>query len=195
MVVAHHLNVSENLYLQNKVNAESTMTMVELQYGPFENEEIVFYKRAMLKNKNPINSFQKDLIFNLFYRYFGDPQSVNAINFDDYIKLMIAARRILETSGMVVLPYLISGRVVRLATRKNVNKKELTKLEASPLYAKIKEKYNSEKIEKHILSIIAVILSSEFEIIDPDDEDLNGTKINALPEVVCEEVLMYISLI
>ena len=94
-----------------------------------------------------------------------------------------------------MLPYIVSSKVVRLASRKNVNKKELTKLESSPLWDKIKDKYRNEKIEKHILSIIAVILSSEFEIIDPEDLELNGQRITVIPELICEEVLMYISLI
>ena len=121
--------------------------------------------------------------------------TINAINLDDYVTLIIAARRILLASGMVMLPYIVSSKVVRLATRKNVNKKELTKLESSPLWDKIKEKYRNDKIEKHILGIIAAILSSEFEIIDPEDKELDGQKIDVLSELICEEVLMYITLI
>lgn len=121
--------------------------------------------------------------------------TINAINLDDYIVLIIAARRILEASGMVLLPYIVSSKVLRLASRKNVNKKELTKLESSPLWEKIKEKYRNDKIEKHILSIIAIILSSEFEIIDPEDPELDHQRIMVIPELICEEILMYISLI
>lgn len=172
------------------------MKQIEMLYGPFDQDEINFYKESLGEDDKPvINSFQKDLIFNLFYKYFGDTQSINVINMDDYIKLMIAARRLLEANGLVVLPYIISGKVIRLASRKNVNKKELTKLESSPLYENIKKKYRNDKIEKHILSIIAVILSSEIEIIDYDHDELNGTKINIIPELICEEVLLYISLI
>jgi hypothetical protein len=59
----------------------------------------------------------------------------------------------------------------------------------------VKNKYRNDKIEKHILSIIAVILSSEFEIIDPEDMELDGQRIAVIPELICEEILMYISLI
>lgn len=121
--------------------------------------------------------------------------TINAINLDDYVVLIIAAKRILEASGMILLPYIVSSKVIRLASRKNVNKKELTKLESSPLWEEIKHKYQNEKIEKHILSIIAVILSSEFEVIDYGDDELNGKQITILPELICEEILMYISLI
>lgn len=121
--------------------------------------------------------------------------TINAINLDDYVVLIIAAKRILEASGMILLPYIVSSKVIRLASRKNVNKKELTKLESSPLWEEIKHKYRNEKIEKHILSIIAVILSSEFEVIDYEDDELNGKQITIIPELICEEILMYISLI
>ena len=36
---------------------------------------------------------------------------------------------------------------------------------------------------------------AEGEIIDPEDMELNGQKISVIPELICEEVLMYISLI
>ena len=175
---------------------DDAMEQIRLIYGPFDDSEIAFYKdRLSDDGKCTVNAFQRDLIFNMFFKYFGDINSLNAINIDDYVTLIIAAKRILEVSGMILLPYIISSKVVRLASRKNINKKELVKLEASPLWEQVKNKYRSEKIEKHILSLIAVILSSEFEIIDPDDDELDGQRISVIPELVCEEVLMYISLI
>lgn len=172
------------------------MNQIKLMYGPFDPDEIQYYKHRLSDGaKCTVNAFQRDLVFNLFFKYFGDTSALNMINLDDYIVLIIAAKRILEASGMVMLPHIVSSKVLRLATRKNVNKKELTKLESSPLWEKIKDKYRNDKIEKHILGIIAVILSSEFEIIDPEDCELDGQRITVIPELICEEILMYISLI
>lgn len=179
-----------------QVASDDAMNQIRLMYGPFDPDEIQYYKHRLSDgSKCTVNSFQRDLVFNLFFKYFGDTNTINAINLDDYIVLIIAARRILEASGMVLLPYIVSSKVLRLASRKNVNKKELTKLESSPLWEKIKEKYRNDKIEKHILSIIAIILSSEFEIIDPEDPELDHQRIMVIPELICEEILMYISLI
>ena len=144
--------------------------------------------------KCTINSFQRDMVFNLFLKYFGDSNTLNSINLDDYVTLIIAAKRILESTGMVMLPYIISAKVIRLASRKNVNKKELIKIESSPLWEEIKNKYKSSKIETYILSMIACILTSEFQIIDPTGE-LDGQTIEVIPELICEEVLLYINLI
>ena len=121
--------------------------------------------------------------------------TINAINLDDYIILIIAAKRILKTSGLILLPYIVSSKILRLASRKSINKKELMKLESSPLWEIVKEKYRNDKIEKYILSIIAMIFSSDFEFVDYEDDDLDGNRINIIPDIVCEEVLMYISLI
>ena len=171
--------------------------MIEMKFGPFNIDEIAFYKKNLSDSsyRPVINEFQKTLVFNLFYKYFGDPQSTKAINLDDYIKLIISSKKILEANSLVILPYIISSKIVRLASRRNINKKELIKLESSELWEKVKEKYKSEKIEKYIQNIIAQILTSEFQIIDYNDKDLNGKTIDVIPELIIEEVLLYILLI
>lgn len=184
------------LYMQNKVACEASMRMIEMLFGPFEEDEVKYYLRKLSDNNHmAVNSFQKDLVFNLFYKYFGDTATLNMITIYDYVKLIIAARRILENSGMVLLPYIVSSKVVRIAQRKNINKKELTKLELSPLYQYAKDKYKNEKIIKHIFSLIATTMSSDFEYINPDEDEDDGFKISIIPELVIEEILMYITLI
>lgn len=186
----------EALYLQNKVNCQETMKEIEKQFGPFTEDEINFYIEALQEGgTNVINKFQKDLIFNLFYKYFGDPVSINAINKIDYIKLMIAAKRILQAYNMVIMPYIISSKILRIPNRKSVNKKELVKLEASPYWQQIKNKYRNPKIEDYILGQIAIILSSEFKIIDYDDREINGKIIENLPDIICEEFLIFVLMI
>ena len=118
------------------------MNQIRIKFGPFDKEEIQFYKHRLSDGaKCTINSFQRDMVFNLFLKYFGDSNTLNSINLDDYVTLIIAAKRILESTGMVMLPYIISAKVIRLASRKNVNKKELIKIESSPLWEEIKNKY------------------------------------------------------
>lgn len=187
---------NESLYLQNESNAHSTMRTIECIYGPFREEEIEFYKER-LKNEDGeiINGFQKNLIFNLFYKYFGVPMSAYSINKEDYIKLLIAAKKMLIANNMIILPYIISSKVERLQLKKSINKKELTRIEASPYYKQIVEKYRNPKIEKHILSIIATILTSEFRIIDFDDPEIDGKKISNIPDIIDEEVMMYATMI
>ena len=188
---------NEALFLQNKCNCSKTMQAIEMMYGPFSDEEINYYISRLEENGTDtiINEFQKNLIFNLFYKYFGDPTSIKNINKVDYVKLMIAASKELAANNMVILPYIISSRVIKLQQRKALNKKESVKLESSALHQTIKDKYNSEKIDKHILSIVATIISSEFEIIDFHDKQADRKIISNVPDSICEEVYMYCTLI
>ena len=184
------------LYLQNKVAYASSMEQIEYIYGPFDNETIRFYYRALSDGDVlPMNSFQKDLVFNLFYKYFGDPKTLNNIDSTSYVKLIIAARRILEDAGMLLLPHVISSKVLHLATRKTINKKDLIKLEASETYQRVKQKYKSEKIEKHILSLIATTMTSDFQAIEPEFPENKKKKIQIIPDLILEEIPQYVELI
>lgn len=187
---------NEQIYLQNKVNCFGTTEVIESVYGPFNEDEIDFYRNCLSdETGNCINGFQKQLIFNIFYKYFGDSTSIKAINAIDYIKLMIAARKILQDQYMVVLPYIVSSKIEKLVGRKTVNKKELAKLEASKYYPLVVQKYQNEKIIRQILSTIATIISSDFRIVDFNNPDINGRMIEAIPDMIIEEYLMYTLLI
>jgi hypothetical protein len=187
----------EARFIQNKANSKETMRRLRTKYGPISEEEIKFCKKHLIDEKdNPINQFQKELIMYLFYKEFGDVASVMPINIDDYITLMIIAKKILQARSMVVLPYIVSSKVTKIIGKKIINKRDLIKLQSSPFYAEITQKYRNDKIVGYILSLIATILASEFKIISYDEPELHGTPIKSIqPEILCEEVLMYIMLI
>lgn len=182
------------------------MSLIDTLYGPFDENEIEFYLHELGDFDAVINPFQKKMIFNLFYKYFGDTVSANAINRIDYIKLMITAKRILKANCMVMLPYIISSRVDKLISRKAVNKRDLVKIESSSLYPEViaqyqepTQRYNKEtvyenRIIKDILGMIGTILSSDFTIIDYNEPELNGKSIEIIPDIIIEEFLMYVLL-
>ena len=213
---AHLIKHDEALYIQNKVNAETSMKQIEIMFGPFSEDEIDFYEKELTRDKRPvIIEFQKTLVFNLFYKFFGDTRSINAINARSYIKLIIAAKRMLKANNMIILPEIISGKIIRLVNRVTVNRKDLIKIEASPYFPLIENKYRNAKISKYIFSIMATILSSKFQYIDYqsqkayeykiqnapystprlrakwDAENFNGKNIEIMPDYICEEMLMY----
>ena len=72
---------------------------------------------------------------------------------------------------------------------------ELLKLEMSETYQQVVQKYRSEKIRKHILGLIATTISSDFEAIEPYYPDINGKKIQIIPDLIMEEIPQYITLI
>lgn len=187
---------NEQLYLQNKVNCFDTLSNIEALYGPFNPDEIKFYQENLADaDGNCINGFQNQLIFNVFYKYFGDTTSPRAINNLDYIKLMIVAKNILQSQYMIILPYIISSKIEKLVGRKMINKREMAKMESSKLYPLVVQKYDNPKIIRNILSTMATIISSEFRIIDFNDPSIHGKKIDTVPDIIIEEFLMYALLI
>ena len=194
---AHAVKFNEASMIQTKVNCATSMKRIEMKYGPFDENEILFYYHQLKNSEGKIvNSLQKTLVTYLFAKEFDDTQSAKIVNIRQYIILIIAARRLLESYKMFQLPYMIGGKVLRVVTRKNINKKELQKIESSKYYPLIHEKYNNEKIEKDvILSLIAQILSSEFQTIDYYHPENNGLTINVIPDIVSEEVCRFVMLI
>ena len=194
---AHAAKLNEAIMIQTLVNTKTTMERIEQKYGPFDEREIKFYYDQMCVNgKFVVNSLQNVLVKYLFDKEFGDPQSTRIVNIKQYIILIIAARRILSSYKMFQLPYMIGGKVNRVVSRKNINKRELEKIKQSQYYPYIHAKYNNEKIEQEvILNLIAQILSSEFQTIDYYDQQNNGLFIHVVPDVVSEEVCRFIMLI
>lgn len=186
----------ESKYLQVKFNYEYTMKTIESEYGPFDPEEIEFYRREMRNDStgNIINIFQRQLVFNLFYRYFGDTTSIYAINETDYIKLVIAARKMLKAGALGYLPYIISGKVNKIVSRKTLNKKEIAEMQSSQYYQLVIDKYKNEKIIQQALGTIATIITSSFSVIDFHDKEIHGKPINVETRIIIEETLMYILL-
>ena len=172
------------------------MKKIEDIWGPFSSDEIAFYKNEM-KNINGeiINVFQRQLVFNMFYKYFGDTISINAINVDDYIKLVLAAKKMLRGNAMGFLPWIISGKVNKIVFRKSLNKKEITEMESSQYFPLVQDKYKNQKIMDQILGTIATIITSNFSVIDYENKDINGAPISVETKIIIEEFLMYILLI
>ena len=186
----------ESKYLANQYNYKYTIQQIENKWGPFDPKELKFVKNE-LRNEtgNVINNFQKQLVFNLFYKYFGDTTSINAINEDDYIKLVLAAKKMLQDNMMGFLPYILSGKVQKIVSRKVLNKKELIEMQASQYYPLVVDKYKNEKILQQILGTIATIITSNFTIIDYHNAELHGKPLYIESRIIIEETLLYTLLI
>ena len=190
------MKTNEGLFLISKCACEDTMKKIERLYGPFSDDEIRFYEQRLSDEKgNVINEFQKSLVFNLFYKYFGDTVSINNINKIDYIKLVIAASRLLKTHNLIVMPYIVSSKIIKLQHKKNINKKEQLRLEGAAYFQQIRDKYKSEKIETYILELMATIVASKFQIIDYEDPTLDGQIHEFSSDIIYNEIAMYVTLI
>lgn len=96
---------------------------------------------------------------------------------------------------MLILPYIISSKTRNIQNRKSINRKELLSIEKSPNYKKVLQKYKSTSMHEYILSLMATIASSEFKMIDYNDPELNDKILSIIPEIIYEELLLYILMI
>lgn len=190
---AHMAKQDEAMLIQTNVNCITTMRNIIQEYGPFDEEEIEFYRKELTADGKPLrNEFQSNLISYLFLRHFCDTQAVKLINNNDYLILMIAAKRKLVMEGLRLLPFILGGRINRFVTRKTLNKKILQRMMISDNYPRVVAKYQNEKIQEQILfKNIAQILASDFKNIDFYDAELNGITVECMPEMICEEMLMF----
>ena len=93
---------------------------------------------------------------------------------------------------MKMLPYVNGGKPEKIIVRKSMNKRDIVAMEASPLYPLVLERYNGNlKIIKEIQAIIATIIVSDFSYIDYDIKEINGVRIDTIPQLIIEEVLMF----
>ena len=142
-----------------------------------------------------MNYFQMQLVGYLYYKDLGDPQTFMSLhNSTDYIKLIICGKRMLQQAGMVMLPYVISSKVIRTATRKIIGKKDISKYEKSTLYEQICQKYTSEKVRSKVWELIGMVASSQFEIIDWDNgpTQYDGITLPMIQDIIYEEMMFFV---
>lgn len=181
---------NEQLSIQAKINCKLTMQMIERKYGPFDKNEIEYYKeRLQSKNGITINRFQRELIYDIFYKMFGDTVSPRFLdNRDQYIELMLAAKKTLLQNGMIIMPYVVSSKVEKLVTRKTISKKEELEFTTLSTYPLLQKKYKSDKVMLSLLSEIATVISSNFRIIDYHNPNIDGKMIDTNPSIVMAEM-------
>lgn len=193
---AYLSKTNESLVILNSFCANKTMEILNEKYSYLLSEEKVDYYIHELKRggKIVINPFQMYLIFNQFYKYFGEPNSMQSIdNIRSYAKLMIIGKEILKDQGFIILPEILGGRINRIVSRTNINNKELSKIKASEHYRQLEIKYASnEKIYKQILNDIGIFLSSDFSLIDYDTKPIKDIKINVIPDIIIDEYLLFV---
>ena len=157
----------EAKFLHNTANAYITMRNIEAHYGPFSPGLIEFYKIELSRGSKPvINSFQYKLVTNFFGKLFGSTLPMKTINLEEYIELIISARSALASQNFCVLPDIIGGRIVKLTSRTQLNKREITMVETSEHWEALRYKYMYNNVElDRIKADLATILSSDFQVI------------------------------
>ena len=184
----------QSMILQTEFNYKYVMDKLEMKYGPLDPKEIEFFVKELSdENGNFImNPIQKDLVFLHFYKYFGDPKGVLG-NRDNYVKmLLILKKMLLSTNNMVILPYILTGKITRSFNKTSLKKSERIKLKNSAYYPLLQNNYRNEKIMNRIDAIISTLITLKVNFISYDEPELHGKSIPIRSELLVEEILQFI---
>lgn len=187
------------LALQNKVAAEQSMKRIESLYGyDITNDEVNHFRKALTANGTQIiNKLTNQLLGYLYYKDLGDPETWKSIpNTTSYIRLMICARRILTDSGMIILPHILSSKVIRASSRKVISKNNSMEIKNAELYKLFVDKYNNPKIQQKWFELLGTIKATTFQIIDYDLKNkcagpLDGKPLPIIDDIIDEEFLHF----
>ena len=180
----------EAKFLHNTAVAYTVMRNIESHYGPFTQKQLDFYKIELGRGAKPvINSFQYKLVTNFFGKLFGSVLPMKTINLDEYIELIISAKKILIAQNFCILPEIIAGRVVKLSTRTVLSKKHEDMLTSSEHWAAIRHKYmDNQVILARIKADFAAIISSDFQLIHYDPCTGKGDEYNGQPIIINSDI-------
>lgn len=189
----------ESLVIINEVNAEDTNRRIASMFNDITDEEINYYRYELKgDDSSVIHPFQKELLFLIFAKYFGNMTSEGSINEDDYIRMICVVFRLLISKNKIVLPFVFSSKITRFTRKQKLSKKDKDLMVSDPLFKQIQDKYKSKKAENIIETYIATILASDFSIIqyNPDPEnDFRGLTLPKPPGYVIHEIEEFVLMI
>ena len=191
---AYMIKKNEAEAAQYKVNSDDAMKIIDERFGPFNEHEIEFYIKELTKDGSSVKSggLQYTIISFIFVGIFGDMASIRYVNEVQYVKLIIAAKKLMNNYGIFTLAEIVGGKTKHGIARKSISKTMITRLKMSEKYPRILGIYKNEDIiESSLFSLIAQAIASDFTYINYYDRNLNGQPIVVDKDIICEEFMNF----
>ena len=162
------------------------------QVGPITDEEIEYY----LNNFDCTSVFHDMLIKNYFASTFGGFTELKSKSLEQYIQLLIIAKRLCEMNGTTQIQYLLSSVIKgRTSARLLQSANDINKLEADETYKKlVTEKYSTlmSYNKNRIREILSFVLNNVFTYVEYKDQELLGQEIVFDRDIIGKELLEFI---
>lgn len=170
----------ESFTIMGEINVKQTIKKLKKKYKvEFTVGELDYYIKHLSTNK-----FQRKLIFNLFGEYFGNINDEYNISRKQFAKLVIILKRMLEMHGCRIIQYILIGDMTINPHAKKLPKKKINYILNSDIYKRIKkEKYGPTadlilNREQYKFDDLNIILSSTVKLVDYENKDKTGKRIN-----------------
>ena len=186
--------IDESVVILSNSNINDTIKKLRKSTGiKISKDEIEYYKQNM-----NITTFQSQLVFYYFAKYFNGYRDLNMVNRTQYIKLLIILKKRLYFQEYVYLPEILTANIDgKLNSRTIRNDKFLTKIQTSDIYQSIMtNKYSIlHDIGKDdlILKILSRMINTKFTVVNYDHPEQLGETIEVNQDIISEEFLNFLN--
>lgn len=188
--------VDESNQLINETNTKQVMEEIAQRFRvPIEEGELDFYFTNMR-----FNSLTQMILHAFFSKYFNDTNAIRLLDKKNAVELALYLKKFLQLRGMVVLPQICTAKVKgKFKDTCIKNTKFLEKFTTSSVYQHIiaeKYRYIAELglKEDPIVKMLSTMLNSSFEFVDMDPE-INGRICdNVNPDIMVNELMLFLSI-
>ena len=188
--------VDESNQLINETNTKQVMTEIAQRYHiNIDEEEFDFYFQNM-----KFNSLTQTILHAFFSKYFNDTNAIRLLDKKNAVELAIYLKKFLQLRGMIILPQIVTAKVKgKFKDTCIKNTKFLEKFTTSSVYQHIiSEKYRYIKElnlkEDPIVKMLSTMLNSSFEFVDMDPEVNGKTCDNINPDMMVNELMLFLSI-
>lgn len=188
--------VDESNQLINETNTKQVMAEIAQRYHiNIDEEEFDFYFQNM-----KFNSLTQTILHAFFSKYFNDTNAIRLLDKKNAVELAIYLKKFLQLRGMIILPQIVTAKVKgKFKDTCIKNTKFLEKFTTSSVYQHIiSEKYRYIKElnlkEDPIVKMLSTMLNSSFEFVDMDPEVNGKTCDNINPDMMVNELMLFLSI-
>lgn len=188
--------VDESNQLINETNTKQVMAEIAQRYHiNINEEEFDFYFQNM-----KFNSLTQTILHAFFSKYFNDTNAIRLLDKKNAVELAIYLKKFLQLRGMIILPQIVTAKVKgKFKDTCIKNTKFLEKFTTSSVYQHIiSEKYRYIKElnlkEDPIVKMLSTMLNSSFEFVDMDPEVNGKTCDNINPDMMVNELMLFLSI-
>ena len=187
--------LDETMIIRCERAIEYEFNRLEKELGEIDGEEHAYYMEHFLLTC----PFHKMIVDYFFAKEFGGYTELKNVSAEQYVDLVIYAKRKTKLQGYKELPDLISSNMEgKMSQRLLQNSKYITKYSSSETYQDLKNnKYKclNGYNETAILDIASKTLNNVFVYVDYDNQERTGEQIEFNEDIISDEIFNFVDMI
>lgn len=168
----------ESIVIMSGINIKQTINKLKKKYNiKFRDDEVAYYV-----NNIEISKVQKDIMFNLFGKYFGNIRDMYGLTIEQYAQLIIIMKEMTRLHGCKIIQHIISGKLTYNPHMKKMPKKQIQQIINSDKYHELKDKYKNTfdiiSNDDALFKMINLLISCNVKLVDYDAFNSRGAELD-----------------